>query len=154
MQAGRREVNVSSPDKVLFPQIGLTKLGLAEYYARVAPFSLPHLRGRPLNLDVYPQGIEADGFFQQHASGWFPDWVDRVRVPKKGGSVEHAVANRADTLVYLAGQNAVTCTSGPVARTASIAPTGWSSTSTPRRATSRGLAGRPGCSASCCASLS
>ena len=113
MKVGRRDVRVSSPDKVLFPQIGLTKAGLAEYYARVSEFSLPHLRGRPLNLDVYPQGVEADGFFQQHASRWFPDWVDRVRVPKREGSVEHVVANRADTLVYLAGQNTVTLHTWP-----------------------------------------
>ncbi|MDQ3587064.1 MAG: non-homologous end-joining DNA ligase [Actinomycetota bacterium] len=113
MKVGRRDVRVSSPRKVLFPEIGLTKAGLAEYYARVAEFSLPHLRDRPLNLNVYPQGVEADGFFQQHASRWFPDWVDRVRVPKKGGSVEHVVANRADTLVYLAGQNAVTLHTWP-----------------------------------------
>lgn len=113
MKVGRRDVRVSSPDKVLFPAIGLTKAGLAEYYARVAEFSVPHLHGRPLNLDVYPQGIEVAGFFQQHASRWFPDWVDRVRVPKQGGSVEHVMANRADTLVYLAGQNAVTLHTWP-----------------------------------------
>lgn len=108
MKIGRREVNVSSPDKVLFPQIGFTKLDLAEYYAAVAELSIPHLRDRPLNLNVYPQGIEAKGFFQQHASNHFPEWVDRVRVPKRDGSVDHVMANRADTLVYLAGQNAVT----------------------------------------------
>lgn len=104
---------MSSPDKVLFADIGLTKAGLAEYYARVAPYSLPHLRDRPLNLNTYPQGIEAKGFFQQHASSWFPDWVDRARVPKRGGSVEHVVANRADTLVYLAAQNVVTLHTWP-----------------------------------------
>jgi bifunctional non-homologous end joining protein LigD len=108
MKVGRRDVNVSSPDKVLFPQIGLTKADLAQYYASVAELSLPHLRDRPLNLNVYPQGIEAKGFFQQHASDHYPDWVDRVEVPKQGGSVVHVMANRADTLVYLAGQNAVT----------------------------------------------
>jgi bifunctional non-homologous end joining protein LigD len=108
MKVGRREVKVSSPDKVLFPQVGLTKAGLARYYANAAELSIPHLSDRPLNLNVYPQGIEAKGFFQQHASDHFPDWVDRVRVPKQGGSVEHVMANRADTLVYLAGQNVVT----------------------------------------------
>src|SRR3954468_5925492 len=108
MKVGRRDVNVSSPDKVLFPQIGLTKADLAQYYASVAELSIPHLRDRPLNLNVYPQGIEAKGFFQQHASDHYPDWVDRVEVPKQGGSVGHVMANRADTLVYLAGQNAVT----------------------------------------------
>jgi bifunctional non-homologous end joining protein LigD len=108
MKVGRRDVNVSSPGKVLFPKIGLTKAGLAEYYAAVGEWSTPHLRDRPLNLNVYPGGIEAKGFFQQHASDHFPDWVDRVRVPKQGGTVEHVMVNRADTLVYLAGQNAVT----------------------------------------------
>jgi len=101
---------------VLFPQTGLTKAGLAEYYAEVAPLALPHLRDRPLNLTSYPQGIDADGFFQQHASRWFPDWVDRAVVPKRGGTVEHVVANRADTLVYLAGQNVVTLHAWPSRR--------------------------------------
>jgi bifunctional non-homologous end joining protein LigD len=108
MKVGRREVNVSSPDKVLFPEPGLTKADLAEYYAAVAKWSIPHLRDRPLNLNVYPQGINGKGFFQQHASDHFPDWVDRVEVPKRGGKVVHVMANRAETLVYLAGQNAVT----------------------------------------------
>ena len=108
MKVGRREVRISSPDKVLFPDIGLTKSGLAEYYAAVAGLSIPHLRDRPLNLNVYPQGIDGKGFFQQHASDHYPAWVDRVEVPKQGGSVVHVMANRADTLVYLAGQNAVT----------------------------------------------
>ena len=113
MKVGRRDVRVSSPDKVLFPAIGLTKSGLAQYYAAVAELSVPHLRDRPLNLNVYPQGIEKKGFFQQHASDHFPGWVDRVRVPKQGGTVEHVMANRADTLVYLAGQNAVTLHAWP-----------------------------------------
>jgi len=113
MKVGRRDVNVSSPDKVLFPEIGLTKLGLAEYYAAVAEWSIPHLRDRPLNLNVYPQGITGKGFFQQHASDHYPDWVDRVEVPKRDGKVVHVMANRADTLVYLAGQNAVTLHSWP-----------------------------------------
>ena len=108
MKVGRRDVRISSSDKVLFPQIGLTKAGLADYYAAVAELALPHLRDRPLNLNVYPRGIEDKGFFQQHASDHFPDWVDRVEVPKQGGSVVHVMANRAETLVYLAGQNAVT----------------------------------------------
>ncbi len=108
MKVGRRDVKVSSPDKVLFPEIGLTKADLAEYYAAIAGHSLPHLRDRPLNLNVYPQGITNKGFFQQHASDHFPDWVGRVEVPKQGGSVVHVMANSAETLVYLAGQNAVT----------------------------------------------
>ena len=108
MKVGRREVRISSSDKVLFPQTGLTKAGLADYYAAVAELALPHLRDRPLNLNVYPRGIGDKGFFQQHASDHFPDWVDRVEVPKQGGSVVHVMANRAETLVYLAGQNAVT----------------------------------------------
>lgn len=113
MKVGSRDVKVSSPDKVLFPTIGLTKADLAQYYASVAEWSIPHLRDRPLNLNVYPRGIEAKGFFQQHASDHYPDWVDRVEVPKQGGSVVHVMANRADTLVYLAGQNAVTLHAWP-----------------------------------------
>ena len=113
MKVGRRDVKVSSPDKVLFPEVGLTKAGLAEYYAAVAKWSIPHLRDRPLNLNVYPQGITGKGFFQQHASDHYPDWVDRVEVPKRDGKVVHVMANKAETLVYLAGQNAVTLHNWP-----------------------------------------
>jgi bifunctional non-homologous end joining protein LigD len=108
MRVGARTVRISSPDKVLFPQIGLTKLGLARHYERVAEAMLPYVRERPLAVQAFPNGIEENGFFMKAVPGYFPAWVERVTVEKRGGTVTHPLANDAATLVYLAGQNVVT----------------------------------------------
>jgi bifunctional non-homologous end joining protein LigD len=105
---GRRTVRVSHPDKVLFPQANVTKRDLANHYEAVAPAMLPYVRERPLALQAFPNGIEQHGFFMKAVPDYFPDWIDRVTVPKKGGTVTHALANDAPTVVYLAGQNVIT----------------------------------------------
>jgi bifunctional non-homologous end joining protein LigD len=107
LKAGRRTVSISHPDKQLFPS-GVTKAELAEYYARVTPAMLPHVRGRPLSLQRFPDGVDRQGFFQKNASGYFPNWIEIVEVPKRGGTVRHAVATDPATLVYLANQNTIT----------------------------------------------
>jgi hypothetical protein len=114
----------------------ITKLDLAEYYAAVAPAMVPLIHGRPLNLQRYPDGLGGKALFTQQAPKHFPDWIARATVPKKDGTVDHAVVERADTLVYLAGQACLTCTRGRAAPTGSTAPTGSSSTSTRRSTTS------------------
>ena len=86
----------------------MTKLDLARHYERVAPLMLPYVRDRPLALQAYPQGIEQKGFFLKSVPDYFPAWVKRVTLPKKGGTITHALAQDAATLVYLAGQNVVT----------------------------------------------
>src|SRR5688572_14210372 len=69
---------------------------------------LPHLRGRPVAMERYPDGIEKPGFFQKDASPYFPDWIRTVAVKKTGGVVRHVVCEDAATLVYLANQACVT----------------------------------------------
>ena len=103
-----REVEISRPEKVLFPDDGITKGELIEYYARIAPWMLPHLRDRPLTLERYPNGIGAKRFFQKEASSYFPDWIQRATMEKVGGKVTHVVCNDTATLVYLANQACVT----------------------------------------------
>jgi bifunctional non-homologous end joining protein LigD len=107
IRAGRRTVEISRPDKVLFPP-ALTKADLASYYQRVGSVMAPHLAGRPLNLERYPDGIDGSRIVQQHASSHFPDWVSRVTVPARRGEVEHVMVGDRATLVYLAGQAAIT----------------------------------------------
>ncbi len=107
IQAGRRRVQISRPDKRLFPS-GITKADLAGYYEAVASAMLPHVRDRPLNLERYPDGIEGQRIVQQRASRHFPGWIRRVEVRKKGGTVEHVLARDAGTLVYLANQACIT----------------------------------------------
>jgi bifunctional non-homologous end joining protein LigD len=103
-----REIEISRPDKVLFPDDGITKGELIEHYARIAPLMLPHLRDRPLTLERYPNGIHAKRFFQKEVSSYFPKWIRRVTVPKVGGTVTHVVCNDTATLVYIANQACVT----------------------------------------------
>lgn len=107
IRAGRRTVEVSRPDKVLFPP-ALTKADLARYYEAVASVMLPHLAQRPLNLERYPDGIDGHRIIQQHASSHFPDWIHRFTVQAAKGEVEHVVAGDPATLVYLAGQACIT----------------------------------------------
>lgn len=108
IKVGRRNIEIPNPDKVLFPDAGITKGDLVDYYRRVAGTMLPHIRERPLNLHRFPDGIDAQGFYQQNVSGYFPDWIARARLPKQGGVVEHCLCNDAATLVYLAGQACIT----------------------------------------------
>jgi len=108
IRVDRREIEISRPEKVLFPEDGLTKADLIEYYARVAPWMLPHLRDRPLTLERYPNGINTKRFFQKEVSSYFPKWIPTVTVPKAGGTVTHVLCNDTATLVYLANQACVT----------------------------------------------
>ena len=102
------EIEISRPEKVLFPDDGITKGELIEYYARIAPRMLPHLCDRPLTLERYPNGIATKRFFQKEVSSYFPDWIRRATVKKVGGSVTHVVCNDTATLVYLANQACIT----------------------------------------------
>lgn len=112
VRAGRRTVEVRRPDKVLFPGGGgtkeYTKGDLVDYYRSVAPFMLPHLRGRPLMLERHPDGLDGPRFMQKNAPDTFPDWVTRVEVPKEDGTVRHTVCEDTATLVLLADQACVT----------------------------------------------
>lgn len=101
-------VEITHPDKVLFPGDGITKADLAAYYERVAEWMLPHVKGRPVSMQRFPDGIDGKGFFHKDIPGYFPDWVRRVEVPKANGTVTHAVICDVDTLVYLVGQNTIT----------------------------------------------
>jgi bifunctional non-homologous end joining protein LigD len=105
-----RTVQVSSVDKPFFPDVGLTKGDLLAHYRDVAEVMVPHLRGRPLNLQRFPNGVQGHGFFQQGASDHFPGWVRTVTVDRlgRGGTVDHVVCDDAATLLYLANLATVT----------------------------------------------
>ncbi|HEY7470728.1 MAG TPA: non-homologous end-joining DNA ligase [Gemmatimonadota bacterium] len=108
LRVGRRSIELSSLDKVLFPDAGVTKGDLVEHYRAVAGRMVPHLKGRPVSMQRYPSGIGGEGFYQKAAPDYFPEWIERVTVSKAGGTVEHVVCNDAATLVYLANQNCIT----------------------------------------------
>jgi bifunctional non-homologous end joining protein LigD len=102
------KVDITHPDKQLFPADGITKADLAGYYEAVAEWMVPHVRGRPLSMLRFPDGIEGQGFFHKNVPNHYPDWIRRVEVDKRGGTVVHALVCDADTLVYLVGQNTIT----------------------------------------------
>jgi bifunctional non-homologous end joining protein LigD len=99
---------ITHPEKILFPDEGITKGELAAYYRSVAPVMLPHLRRRPITMERYHRGISAPGFFQKDVSKGFPEWLKRVEVPKQGGTVHHPIANDTRSLLWLANQNSIT----------------------------------------------
>jgi bifunctional non-homologous end joining protein LigD len=109
---GRYSVELSNPDKPLFPDRGISKGELIDYYRAVAEVQLPHLRDRPLTLHRFPDGIGADGFFQQDCPDYFPDWIQTHRTPRagedNGEAVRHVLCNNAATLAYLANQATIT----------------------------------------------
>ena len=102
-------MKLSHPDKVLFPEDGITKADLAAYYGSVAEVMLPHVRDRPLNLWRWNTGIGGRLVVQQDIPKGAPDWVARVETPRrKGGSIEHVLCQDAATLRWLANQNCIT----------------------------------------------
>ena len=104
VQAGPITVELSHPGKLLFPDDGVSKRDLVEYYLAVADWMLPPLRRRPVFMTRYPDGITHLGIVQKNVPGYFPSWVTRARVPKQGGSVEQVICDKPATLAYLANQ--------------------------------------------------
>jgi bifunctional non-homologous end joining protein LigD len=99
---------ISHPDKVLFPDDGITKGELAAYYEAIAPVMVPHIRNRPITMERFHRGIGEKGFIQKDVSKGFPEWLRRVEVPKKGGVVHHPIVTDTRSLLWLANQNTIT----------------------------------------------
>lgn len=105
---GHLSVETSRESKVLFPDKKITKGDLIDYYEKVSEYALPHLEDRPLVMQRFPDGIASDGFFHKQVPDHFPDWIERVRVKKKGGAQDLVVCGNRATLVYLADQACIT----------------------------------------------
>ena len=103
---------ITHPEKVLFPPHGgepaITKGELAAYYESVAKVMVPHVRGRPVTMERYPAGIDKKGFIQKDVSKGFPEWLERVEVPKSGGTVRHPLINDTRSLLWVVNQNCIT----------------------------------------------
>ena len=99
---------ITHPDKVLFPDDGITKGDLAAYYQAIAPAMLPHIRSRPVTMERFPAGIGKKGFIQKDVSKGFPAWLERVEVPKKDGTVHHPLITDTRSLLWVANQNCIT----------------------------------------------
>ena len=110
VKVGSRVVEITDPDKVLFPDDGITKHGLVDYYLHVAETMLPYLAGRPLSMQRFPNGIDGEGFYQKEVPAYFPAWIERVQVTVEGeGRAQpQVVCGDAATLAYLANQACIT----------------------------------------------
>lgn len=94
-------VTVSHPDRILFPDQGFTKLALAQYYARVSSWLLPHLQDRPLTLVRCPEAYNKDCFYQKHATGWVPDTIGRVEISEEHGVSWYMIADSLPAVIGL-----------------------------------------------------
>ena len=101
-------VEITHPDKLLFPADGISKADIASYYERVSEWILPHIRLRPVSMQRFPDGIDGKGFFHKDVPAYFPRWLRRVEVPKARGTVTHVYVSDTDSLLYLVNQNTIT----------------------------------------------
>jgi bifunctional non-homologous end joining protein LigD len=103
-QVGKRKVELSNLEKVFYPGDHILKAELIEYYLKAAPAILTHLKGRPLSLVRYPDGIDGERFFQKNRPEWAPEWIEHVALGEAGKEekVDYVIATEEASLVWLA----------------------------------------------------
>jgi bifunctional non-homologous end joining protein LigD len=102
IKAGKYQVAITNPDRLLFPKSKICKQDLIDYYQDIAPTMLPYLKNRPISMQRFPEGIDKQGFFQKDAPDYFPEFIQRTLIGKEGGHVNYVMVNNAATLIYLA----------------------------------------------------
>src|SRR5215471_2880123 len=112
MAEATTRVKLSSADRVLFPDDGVTKGDLFDYYGKVAEWILPHLRDRPFTMKRFPHGIDGEAFFQKQAPKHLPDWIPTRQFtthPRPGGSrlVDFALVNSAEAVLFMVQNNCI-----------------------------------------------
>jgi bifunctional non-homologous end joining protein LigD len=95
-------LSLSNLDKVMYPETGFTKGQVIDYYTRVAPVLLPHLRGRPLTLKRYPDGVEGEYFYEKQCPSHRPDWVRTAAIPTGRKTIDFCLCDDLPTLVWAA----------------------------------------------------
>jgi bifunctional non-homologous end joining protein LigD len=110
--AEAKTVKLSSPERVLYPEDGITKGDVFEYYQAVAPTLIPHLRDRPFTMKRYPHGITGEVFFQKQAPRGMPDWIPTRQFrtwPREGGSrlVDFPLVNSTEAVLYMVQMNCI-----------------------------------------------
>ncbi len=110
IKVGSRTIEVANLDDVIFPDEEVTQGGLVDIYRRLADTMLPHLEGRPLTMQRFPDGIQNEGFYQREAPDYFPDWITRVSVEvgEDDEKQSEVICDSEATLAYLVDQGLVT----------------------------------------------
>ncbi|HCR54432.1 MAG TPA: hypothetical protein DIW27_08455, partial [Cytophagales bacterium] len=99
-QVGKRKLEVSNLDKVLFPEDQVSKAEIIQYYLTIAPTLLNHIKGRALTLIRFPDGIHGESFYQKNRPEWAPDWLEFVKLGKE--EKDYIIATEPASLVWLA----------------------------------------------------
>ena len=108
-EADSREVKITHPEKVLFPEDGITKGELVDYFRNVADVMVPLVRDRPLTMQRFTDGIDKPGFFQKEAPYYLPDWIKTVTFELRDGRKQRQIlCNDAATLAWIANQDCIT----------------------------------------------
>jgi bifunctional non-homologous end joining protein LigD len=104
VKVGNRTLTLSNLGKVLYPETGFTKGEVIDYYTRIAPVLLPHLKHRPLTLKRYPNGVDGQFFYEKNAPSHRPDWVKTTPIwsDRNGKPIDYVVVDGLPTLVWLA----------------------------------------------------
>jgi DNA ligase D-like protein (predicted ligase)/DNA ligase D-like protein (predicted polymerase)/DNA ligase D-like protein (predicted 3'-phosphoesterase) len=100
-QVGKRKLELSNLEKVLFPEDGITKAEVIEYYLKIAPTLLQHVKGRALTLIRFPDGVGGESFYQKNRPEWAPDWIEFVKLGKEEKK-DYILATEPASLVWLA----------------------------------------------------
>jgi bifunctional non-homologous end joining protein LigD len=103
LKIGGTTIEVSNLNKVFYPKTGFTKGQVIDYYIRVSPFLLPHLKDRPITLKRYPEGVGGFFFYEKECPPHRPGWVSTAKVPRtEGGEINYCVMNNLSSLVWAA----------------------------------------------------
>ena len=110
--AEEKTVKLSSPDRVLFPDDGITKGDVFEYYKQVGDTIVPHLQNRPFTMKRYPHGIDGEAFFQKQAPKHLPSWIPTRQfrtLPREGGArlVDFALVNSPEAVLFMVQNNCI-----------------------------------------------
>ena len=108
LSVGNHNIEITNNDKLFFPSDGITKGELVDYYHRMADIMIPYMKGRPVTMHRFPDGIEGEGFYQQGVSDYFPGWIKRITLAREKGETTHLICEDAATLVYIANQGCIT----------------------------------------------
>src|SRR5438093_1480972 len=103
LAVGESKVEVSNLDKVFYPQTGFTKGEVIDYYVRISPVLLPHLKNRPITLKRYPNGVGGFFFYEKQCPSHRPKWIETAKVAKsEGGAIDYCLVNDLSALVWAA----------------------------------------------------
>ncbi|XHD31545.1 hypothetical protein NOX90_02185 [Wolbachia endosymbiont of Anurida maritima] len=108
MEESNNTINITHPEKVLFPESNITKGEFVKYYTAIAGRLLPYIKDRPLTVHCFPHGIAQEGFYRQHAQEDLPKWFKTCELKRKmGGTVKHILCNDKESLIYLVNHNTI-----------------------------------------------